>query len=109
MSLRQHLKLPAIEVSDPDYYVLLESHLPFLRDHPSNGILEVDGQIGAKYRGDFQGLLDYLGIDRSMHYLIMRLNGLSRGQDYNGELLTIVRPDTSVVAGFVSTFASTQD
>lgn len=108
MSLRNQLRLPSEGVNTHDYYVLMESHLPLVRQMPTTRVVQIEGHEAAKYRGDFHGLLNSLGLDKKFHYLTTRLNGMYRSQDYDGQNVTLYLPDESRMNGFIATFESVQ-
>jgi len=47
VSLLNILKVPDEEVLDPQYYVLLETHVHYLKKHPNTQLIEVTGQQGG--------------------------------------------------------------
>lgn len=106
MSLITALKLPNSRVLSEDYYVLLETHLPYLRTHPLTKVTEVPLPSAEKYIGDFHGLLDSIAIDKKFHYLITRLNGLVDSTAYDGKQNLLIIPDIATVAAFIETYSS---
>lgn len=109
MSLINKLRMPAEHVKDEAYYVLLETHITFLKNHSETKLIEVTGREGDMYCGDFYGLLDSLSIDKKYHYLIMRMNGLVSSTDYTGEQLAFLVPNPKVISAIVSTYGSRED
>jgi len=108
LSLISAMTVPGDWILEEQFYVLLESHLSFLRNHALTKITEVKLQQAEKYTGDFHGLLDTLAIDKKFHYLITRLNGLNCSTDYKGTNAFIIMPDTDTAADFISTYLSTE-
>lgn len=106
MSLLSRLVEPDTQVLEPAYYVLLESHVHALREHPDGEVTMVTLQQAAKYRGDFSGLLDSLGIDKKYHYLVTRVNGWTSSIDYDGLTPTVLVPPLSVVAQIIAQYQS---
>lgn len=109
MSLLTELSLPEKDVLDPDYYVLLESHVPMLRTHKDTQLIEVNGQQAEKYTGDFHGLLDSLLISKKYHYLITRVNGYNCSTDYDGLRKSFYIPSMDVIGAFLATYGSIED
>lgn len=109
MSLLASLNLPNPRAIDTNYYVLLETHISYLRMHPETKVVEVTGQQGEKYIGDFHGLLDTLAIDKKYHYLITRVNNMNSSVDYDGSQLALYVPSISVIAAFIATYDSLED
>lgn len=108
MSLRNFLKLPNEPVIDPGYFVMLESHLPYLREKGLTSTKVVEGQQAAKYAGDFHGLLNSLQVGKKFHYLVTRLNGYVRSQDYDGLRTEILLVDERTVSGIIATYTSNE-
>ena len=106
MSLVEKMKLPSKRVLDEDYYVLIESHLDYLKKHPLTKAVSVSERIAAMYQGDFHGLLNYLGLDKKLHYLITRMNGHYSSSDFSSQENYLVIPDPSTVASIIATFSS---
>lgn len=106
MSLVEKMKLPSKRVLDEDYYVLVESHLDYLNKHPLTKTVSVSQRIAAMFKGDFHGLLNYLALDKKLHYLITRMNGLYSSGDFSGEINYLSIPDPGTVAGVIATFSS---
>jgi hypothetical protein len=105
MALLTRLQLQDAVVLNPNYYVLMESHLSFLRTHQKTALINISGQAAEKYTGDFYGLLDSLSI-RKNHYLILRLNGMYSSTDYDGQQLEFLIPDEAAVNRILTTYRS---
>ena len=95
-------------VSNEDYYVLIESHLEFLRNHPRNRILEVTPHEADVYMGDLSGLLKEKMIPVSSHYAIVRMNGFSSSMTYDGVATHFIIPDDSVISRIVNSYTSVE-
>jgi len=109
MSLLNRLRVPNDRVKDEAYYVLLETHIPFLKAHSETKLIEVTGREGDMYCGDFYGLLDSLSIDKKFHYLIMRMNDLVSSTDYTGERLAFLIPNPKIISAVIATYDSRED
>lgn len=88
--LSQTLALPSSFVTDPDYYTLLETHIPYIRSISSP--VQVLPNTADIYQGDFDGLLENMGIPKKYHYLVRRINGYNNSGDYDGQETTILIP-----------------
>ena len=97
MSLLSILPQDNDNMKDEAYFRLLESHLSFLRNHPSNTIASATGQVADMFEGDFYGLLNHLRVDIKYHYITMRVNGLYCSSDYDGTQTEIVIPSRDAV------------
>lgn len=106
MSLLEKLSTPTKLVSDEGYYLLLETHRTYFRNHPTTTIQSFSGQIAEKYKGDFFGLLNYLSMDKKIQYLIMRMNDLYSSSDFTGEQTSILVPSSTEVSKVIATYSS---
>lgn len=89
-----------------DFYALMESCLDYIRKHDGVTQFSVTPQQADKYRGDFHGLLDSLSIDKKLHYLITRLNGMKSSLDYDGRATVFNQPPVSVTRLIFSQYKS---
>lgn len=92
--------------SNEPYYVLIESHLEYLRNHPRNRILEVTPHEADVYMGDLAGLLKEKMISTNSHYAIIRMNGYVSSMAYDGVATHFIIPDDSVIARITNSFTS---
>lgn len=92
---------PAVYYTDK-LRVTLESHMSYLRNHPSTGIRQVKPHLAHKFEYDFYGLLTAMEYPRHYHYAIMRMNDLDSPQAYRESMLNILVPDTQVLDAIVS-------
>jgi hypothetical protein len=70
---------------EPNFLVMLESHLSFFRNSGATTLTPISSQQGYKYEGDLYGLLDDLGISKVFHFITARLNGFTSGSDFKGD------------------------
>lgn len=91
--------VPTIEYtySDPNFLIIIESHLTHLRSSEGVRLLTVKEQQGYKYEGDFFGLLDDLQVDKKYHHIVMRINDLQSSADYKGDLTHVLIPSFNEV------------
>ena len=106
MALVDELRLPDPRVMDPNFLVLVESCLEYLRKLPGTQMITVPAQTAAKYAGDFSGLLDTQAIDKKFHYLVMRTNNLRSSCDYDGLVQNLIIPDLTVASQIMTTWSS---
>lgn len=93
-------------MSEEQYYVLIESHLEYLRNHARNRILEVTALEADVYKGDLSGLLREKMVPVSSHYAIIRMNGFNSSAVYDGVATHFIIPDDSVLSRIVNSFVS---
>ena len=108
-SLESSMALPSSLVKDIDFYVLLDSHIPYFLSHPQTKTIVIPGLQAERFKGDFHGLLNYLALDKKLHYLITRMNNLFSSSDYAGEETSITLPDPSIVSRVISTFSTVEN
>ncbi len=79
----------------PQWRLLVETHLTWLRTQTVSDSVIIDHQLAYKYEGDLFGALTELGIPDYMHWTIMRLNGLSSPTEFRGEAAVLMVPQRS--------------
>jgi len=90
----------SLETNSPDISFMTSSTLQILEDNlflfkndPLNRILQVSNFQNIKYLGDFYGLLTDLRINKSFHYLTLRVNDLKNSTLYMGDKDIIIHPN----------------
>ena len=97
VSLSEMLSNNTIEYYSDGFRKVVEDHLPYIYSSDS-GDINIDPASTIRYRGNFFGLLNSLGIHRDLHWPAMRLNGLDSPYDYV-ETMTIVKiPDAQALS-----------
>mgnify|MGYP007069470120 CR=1 FL=1 len=79
------------------YFVMIESHLSYLKSLKDNQTFSITKQQNDKYEGDFYGLLNELNFEKRYHYPIMRINGLDNSNDFEGDRDFILVPSLQEV------------
>lgn len=91
-------KAPGTDIYyDPQFRVILEDHMTYLREHPQNILLNVESPYAYKYEGDLFGLLSHYNISFEFHWLIMRVNGYSSPTQTKDTLNRLIIPNTNVI------------
>lgn len=90
------------ETTQPKYYedafrTVLESHFTFLRTHSSTQYVTVNPGDAYKYEYNLYLLLSALNYPEHLHWLIMRLSGLTNPTDMREDFSTLVVPDLNLV------------
>lgn len=90
---------PVIDATfnDPGFFVLLESHLTYLRTKNNVTAVNISPHQGYKYEGDLYGLLNDLSVDKKYHYIVMRVNHYLSSADYLGDRDSLLIPDLNEV------------
>ena len=102
-----HNLTPDIETvyHDPDFNILLESHLTYFRSNNIK-IVQVSEHQNYKFEGDFYGVLDDLNIPKKYHFFITRINGFSSSNDFKGNMQYIIIPDINEIEMLKNIFKS---
>lgn len=100
----------AIATGNAEYYTqgfrtTLESHIPYLLAEKVSAIT-VPTVLDVRYRNDFNGLMQALGIRSYLWWIVMRLNGLHSRYDYNGGLSNILVVSPDDIEDLMSTYIS---
>ena|SRR5437764_7121095 len=96
---------------DPYYYdvgfrTVLEDHLTYFRNHPQTATMAVLSHHREVYEFDFYGLLTEMKIPVELHYVTMRLAGLTSPTDPFKDLEIITVPDATVVSKRLQAYKS---
>lgn len=86
---------PAID--SPLFRNLIEDHLTWLAQHPSNSVRAVSAHQIEVYDFDWVGLLSALGIDPNLHYAVIRMNGGKSLTDVPHNLRSVKVPDIKII------------
>jgi hypothetical protein len=82
---------------DTQFRNVLEDHMTFLREHPKTSIASVKVRDAYKYEGDLSGLLSAMNIEKSMHWVIMRMNNMTSPSDVKSSLKSLYIPKTEII------------
>lgn len=76
---------------------VLEDHLTYLQTHPSTRQIAIDPEQAYRFEGDLWGLMSHYNVPMHLHYLVMRMNGLSSPQDSSVGITFLLVPNPNVV------------
>jgi hypothetical protein len=79
------------------FRIVLDDHVGFLKDHNETTVIAVKPLEALKYEGDFSGLLTYYNIPINLHWVTMRMNGLTTPADSPAEITSLIVPSEAVV------------
>lgn len=80
-----------------NFYYFIDGYLPFIIKEKKYYEQSISPNLGYKYQGDFFGLLYELNIPEHVHYLILRLNGMTAADDYDETHLVIKVPTLELI------------
>ena len=95
------------EYYDEHFRNCIEDHLPYLRKEGNYTVVTFDNGVAYKYENDFTGLLLYLKIPKSLHWIVLRLNGFTSPIEYDGTVNFVKIPVDSVLEGLRTTWVAT--
>lgn len=87
-----------------DFCQVIETLLPELVASNNTMPRSIDPAAAVRNQGDFHGLLNELGVDPSLHYATMRINGLTSTFDYEADVLMIYVPSTTDLNRYYSSW-----
>lgn len=97
-ALNAKMTPPGLDVwYDDQFRQVLEDHMTFLRNHPDNTYKSVEPMETIRYRFDLFGLFRAKGIEEYVHWVVMRMNGLSTSTDVTEKLVGFIVPSNTVV------------
>lgn len=88
---------PSVYYMDPSFRAVLEAHIPYFRTDNRATLIPIDEHTAYRFEFDLWGLLLDLSIPRYLHWLIMRLNGMTSPTEYGPDRLELLIPDLDVV------------
>lgn len=103
----------AMVQAGPDIYYdeafrrVLEDHMTYLRNLPSTSKLDVEGIDVIRYQADFFGLLAKLGVPLYLHWVVLRMTGLSSPAKIPDDLSYVLLPDEAEITRLKQTVLAT--
>lgn len=90
-----------------DFRDVIEDHLLLLTKAPQTQPLSLEPFLAELNKGNFYGLLIQLKIPKQLHWITLRVNGLTTPSGYTGDTYVLV-PDNDYVERLVSSFLTKQ-
>lgn len=111
MSVSIHQKM--FDPRDDIYYNtefrrFLETYMHYIRDHKQTKVEDIDPHDAYKYEGDFYGLLQKIGVQPNIHWLVMRVNDLTNPNEAGEKTTRILLPDEALLSRLSQIFQSLQ-
>lgn len=97
---------PDIYYSDT-FHRVLEDHMTYLRNLASTRKMEVEPIDVIRYQADFYGLLSKLGIALHLHWIVLRMTGLTSPSKIPDNLEVILVPDDTEITRLKQVVVST--
>lgn len=107
MSLISKLTNPGPSVFyDQTFRNIFEDHLNLIVNGEPTAFTSVtiDPNTGARYAGDWRGLMTELAVFPQMHWYNMRINGYTSSTDYTGEQLNITLLNNVIVERLIASY-----
>lgn len=93
---------------DQNFRRVLEDHMHYLRSHSSTETIEIDGYIANKHHGDLVGVLMHYELPPHMHWIVMRMNGLTSPLQYADSNLSLMVPAQPVISTLLKRYRANQ-
>lgn len=90
---------------DENFLFIIQSYMPLIRNGEVSSVTPTNQQL-YKYRGDFYGLLNELGVSKPYHYATLLLNNLRSSADFNTDMSEITIPSTAFIDMIHSTYTT---
>lgn len=107
MSLITNISNPGpVAYYDRNFRNVFEDHLSFIVNNEPGSIatIAIDPNTGARYAGDWRGLMTELHILPQMHWFNLRMNGYTSSSDYDGSQLSITILDGAVIDRLLASY-----
>ena len=75
-----------------------------LQENHVSRIITLEGNIGYKYRHDFEGLLLYLDVPKELVYPHIVANNLNSSIDYDGDMFNITMLKNDILYQYLELF-----
>lgn len=93
---------------DNDFRIVLETHMEWLRNHPSTTTMSLDVGQAHKNQYDLYGLLSDLRVPKENHWATMRLNGYTNHTQFDEGVDVLLIPDPGLITNLASNYLSTK-
>lgn len=90
-----------------NFHNVLEDHMTYLRGLASTTKQEVEPIDVVRYQADFFGLLVKFGVRAELHWVVMRMTGLTSPSDVPEDLAFVLIPDDAEITRLVQTLKTT--
>jgi len=90
------------------YHVYMESHLRYIRNHPSTQVFPLNVAMVHSDLYNFRGLFLDLGIKFEDHWLTLRLNEYTHDSELDDSVKSLLLPNENLIAGLKRMFQTTQ-
>ena len=93
---------------DDSFRRTLESYITHLKTDSTTVQVAPDAMTVYKYTGDYFGLLSVYSVPTHLHWLTMRMNGLTSPSDCGPKIRTILVPNATTVDYIRQAYMSTK-
>ena len=96
---------------NPTYYTsafhsMLEHHVLNLSTSEETQNVTVPDSLGKQFHGDFNGLLNALGVPLQYHWITMRCNGMYGFNEYVSTMVHLIQPSFTEVDELFSIYTT---
>lgn len=93
---------------DERFMQVIEDHLTYIRSHETTELIEIENEVAHKSEGNLTSLLQDLGIEASMHWVIMRVNGYESPMQYKSSETELLIPGTNIIGDLLGKYRVNQ-
>jgi hypothetical protein len=99
---------------DPKFRLIAETHMVILRQEDISR-QQIDLDLFYQYEGNFYGYLVEIGVQPELHWLYMRVNGMTNPNQFAKEVRdpygrayspVLIRPNDNIISGLVQYYMS---
>lgn len=87
---------PSIYYSN-EFRNVLEDHMSFLRADQGTRVVAVDPGLAYRYEHDLYSYLRNANVEANIHWLVMRMNGMTTPMEFGPEYQLLAIPDIGTV------------
>jgi hypothetical protein len=91
---------------NPSFRVVLEYHLEWLRTRPRTVQAEIPLNMALRHEFDLFGFLKEIGIPEQLHWIVMRVNGLTSPEQFRTDSPVLLIPDIADIDELRTTFTT---
>lgn len=105
LSVRSYREDPGEDVYyDPNFKLMIEQHRIYLQNADGYVDRVLDPGTARRWRFDFYGLLEDLGIPENLRWIFLRVNDYTHPSEYDETRVTIRVPNPSAIEKLVALY-----
>lgn len=85
---------------------VIEDHLSNLRNSRGSNTLNIESNMAYAFEFNLYGVLTHYQIPGYLHWIMMRVNGMTSPDEYQASMTSLIHPDTELVEKYRSTYVT---